>query len=64
MANEGLDYALKIEKKKQGDNTAVIADVIFPKEGSIRCGISFELENTKTDKSVRTIKQMDIEFLD
>lgn len=64
MTNEGLDYALKIEKKKQGDNTAVIADVIFRKEGPIRCGISFELENTKTDKSVRTIKQMDIEFLD
>lgn len=29
MANEGLDYALKIEKKKQRDNTAVIADVIY-----------------------------------
>ena len=29
MANEGVDYALKIEKKIQRDNTVVIADVIY-----------------------------------
>jgi len=51
-------------RKRNRETTPVIADVIFREEGSISCGISFELENTKTDKSVRTIKQMDIEFLD
>lgn len=64
MANQGLDYGLKIEKQKQRDNAAVIADVIFRKENSIRCRITFELENTKADKSIRTIKLMDIEFID
>ena len=60
MANQGLDYGLKIEK----DNIVVIADVIFRKENTIRCTITFQLENTKADKSVRTIKRMDIEFID
>jgi hypothetical protein len=64
MANQGLDYGLKIEKNNQGDNTAVIADVIFRKEGSISCRITFQLENTRADKSVRTIKLMDIQFID
>lgn len=64
MANQGLDYGLKIEKDNQGDNTVVIADVIFRKENTIRCMITFQLENTKADKSVRTIKRMDIEFID
>lgn len=64
MANEGLDYDLKIEKDNQGDNAAMIADVIFRKEGSIRCRITFQLENTRADKSVRTIKLMHIEFID
>jgi hypothetical protein len=64
MANQGLDYGLKIEKDNQGDNTALIADVIFRKENTIRCRITFELENTKADKSVRTIKLMVIEFID
>ena len=64
MANQGLDYGLKIEKEKQEDNTALIANVIFQKEGSIRCRITFELENTKADKSVRRIRLMDIEFID
>jgi hypothetical protein len=64
MANQGLDYGLKIEKDNQGDNNVVIADVIFRKEGSIRCLITFQLENTRADKSVRTIKLMDIEFVD
>ena len=64
MANQGLDYGLKIQKDNQGDNTAVIADVIFRKEGSIRCRITFQLENTRADKSVRTIKLMDIQFID
>ena len=64
MANQGLDYDLKIEKDDQGDNTAVIADVIFRKEGSIRCRIIFQLDNTRPDKSVRTIKLMDIQFID
>lgn len=64
MANQGLDYGLKIENDNQGDNTVVIADVIFRKENAIRCRITFELENTKVDKSIRTIKLMDIEFID
>jgi hypothetical protein len=64
MANQGLDYGLKIEKNNQGDNTAAVADVIFRKEGSIRCRITFQLENTRADKSVRTIKLMDIQFID
>jgi hypothetical protein len=64
MANQGLDYGLKIEKDNQGDNTVVIADVIFRKENTIRCMITFQLENTKADSSVRTIKRMDIEFID
>ena len=64
MANQGLDYGLKIEKEKQEDNTALIANVIFRKEGSIRCRITFELENTKADKSVRRIRLMNIEFID
>ena len=64
MANQGLDYGLKIEKDNQGDNTIVIADVIFRKENTIRCTIKFQLENTKADRSVRTIKRMEIEFID
>lgn len=64
MASKGLDKSLKIEKEIEQDNTVVIANVIFRKEGSIRCRITFELENTKTDKSVRTIKLMDIQFID
>lgn len=64
MANQGLEYSLKIEKDNQGDNTAVIADVIFRKQGSIRCRITFQLENTRGDKSVSTIKLMDIQFID
>jgi hypothetical protein len=64
MANQGLEYSLKIEKDNQGDNTAVIADVIFRKENTIRCMITFQLENTRADKSVRTIKLMDIQFID
>lgn len=64
MANHGLDYGLKIGKDNQGDNTVVIADVIFRKENAIRCRITFELENTKADKSIRTIKLMNIEFID
>ena len=64
MANQGLDYGLKIAKEKQEDNTALIANVIFRKEGSIRCRITFELENTKADKSVRRIRLMNIEFID
>ena len=64
MANQGLDYDLKIEKDNQGDNTAVIADVIFRKEGSIRCRIIFQLDHIRPDKSVRTIKLMDIQFID
>ncbi|MGV8106801.1 MAG: hypothetical protein ACP5OH_03410 [Nitrososphaerota archaeon] len=64
MANQGLDYGLKIEKDNQGHNTTVIADVIFRKENTIRCIIKFQLENTRADKSVRTIKLMDIQFID
>jgi hypothetical protein len=64
MANQGLDYGLKIEKDNRRDNTAVIADVIFRKEGSVRCRITFELENKKPGHSIRTIKLMDIEFID
>ena len=64
MANQGLEYSLKIEKDNQGDNTAVIADVIFRKQGLIRCRITFQLENTRGDKSVSTIKLMDIQFID
>jgi hypothetical protein len=64
MANQGLDYGLKIEKGNKGDNTVVIAHVIFRKENTIRCMITFQLENTKADRSVRTIKRMDIEFID
>jgi hypothetical protein len=55
---------MEIEKEKQGDNTAVIADVIFHKQNMVRWRITFELENTKADKLVRTIKLMDIEFID
>ena len=64
MANQGLDYGLKIEKDNQGNKTVVIADIIFRKENTIRCMITFQLENTRADKSVRTIKLMDIEFID
>lgn len=64
MANQGLEYSLKIEKDNQGDNTSVIADVIFRKENTIRCRITFQLENTRGDKSVSTIKLMDIQFID
>lgn len=64
MANQGLEYSLKIEKDSQGDNTVMIADVIFGKENTIKCMITFQLENTRADKSVRTIKLMDIQFID
>jgi hypothetical protein len=63
MANQGLDYVLKIRKEDKGGNSAVIADVTFSKQNTIRCRIRFELENTKADKSVRTIKLMNIEFI-
>jgi hypothetical protein len=64
MANEGLEYELKIVKQKNKRKNNVVALVTFRKENEIRSRFTFGFENSDDFKLIRKIKSLLIEFID
>ena len=64
MANEDLQYELKIVKQKNKRKNEVVALVVFRKENEIRSRFTFGFENSDGFKIIRRIKSLLIEFID
>jgi hypothetical protein len=64
MANEGVQYELKIVEQKNKSKNNVVALVIFRKENELRSRFTFGFENSDDFKILRRIKSLIIEFID
>ena len=64
MANQGVQYELKIVQQKNKSNDNLIALVTFRKENEIRSRLTFGFENSDHFKFIRRIKSLLIEFID
>jgi ketosteroid isomerase-like protein len=64
MANEGMQYEIRIESEEQSRNkNKVVTLVTFQKGDSIRSRITFEVEHTDEPNGLR-INTLRIEFID
>jgi hypothetical protein len=61
MANEGIQYEIKIQKEKENHKNSVVALVTFRRQHMIMSKFTFGLENTDDFK---LIKSLQIEFID
>lgn len=64
MANEGLQYEIKIERHKNNHIDNFIAHVIFRKVHAINSRFTFSFEDTGRSNTNGKIKSLLIEFLD
>jgi len=64
MANEGVQYELKIVQQKNNSKDNLVALVTFRKENEIRARLTFAFESSDHFKFIRTIKSLLIEFID
>lgn len=64
MANEGVQYELKIVQQMNKQENNVVAIVVFRKENELRCRFTFGFEDSDDFKLIRRIKSLKIEFTD
>ena len=64
MANQRVEYEIKVEKKRHNiDSNSIVAVVVFRKENEIKGRFAFEFEDVNNGVSGR-IKTLKIEFID
>jgi hypothetical protein len=64
MANQAVQYEIKIEKeRRKTDRNKMVAVVVFHKENEIKAKFIFEFEDVSEGKFGR-IKNLKIEFVD
>ena len=64
MANQGVQYELKIVQQKNISKENLVALVTFRKENEIRSSLTFGFEDSDHFKFIRRIKSLLIEFID
>ena len=64
MANEGVQYELKIVQQKNNSKDNLVVLVTFRKENEIRSRLTFAFESPDHFKFIRRIKSLLIEFID
>jgi len=65
MANEGVQYEIKIEKEMDKmHKNSMAALVIFRKENAVRARFTFGFEDANEPKLKSRIKTLNIEFID
>jgi ketosteroid isomerase-like protein len=64
MANEGVQYELKIAQQKNNSKGNLVVLVTFRKENEIRSRLTFAFESSDHFKFIRRIKSLLIEFID
>lgn len=64
MANEGVQYELKIVQQMNKQENNVVAIVVFRKENELRCRFTFGFEDSDDFKLIRRIKSLKIDFTD